>query len=147
MTHPPSQPARGTQRGKATRSKAKALAAVAAAATAQQQSTTTRKPRRGLTPEEVQDLCNALDVLCGCYADGINSPSVQRLLKDYSHGTKRGNRARRLFNVLPHLIDRLIDENPDCPRWASQAVDRINADQDFIADQHRQLDDLEEDRF
>jgi hypothetical protein len=136
----PLQPARGTKRGTATPTQqAQALLAAQAAQAAEPQS----RPRHGLTQEEVQDLCNALDVLCSCYADGVNSSAVKRLLKDYAPGTKRGTRARRLFNVLPHLVDRLIDENPDCPRWASQAVDQVTATSEFIADQHQELDDLE----
>ena len=105
----------------------------------QQQAAASQQPkpqrRTGLTPEEAQDLCNALDVLCGCYLDGVDSPSVKRLLKDYAHGTKRGKRARRLFNVIPLLVGRIIDENPDCPRWASQAVDRLDYERDLLADQ------------
>ena len=149
MTRPQPQPSSGRREGRHSQSnKAKALSAVAsaaaAAAQAQQAATPAQASRRGLTPEEVQDLLNALDVLCSCYADGINSPSVKRLLKDYAPGTKRGTRARRLFNVLPKLIDRLIDENPSCPRWASQAVDRLNTyDDDFITQQHQELNELE----
>lgn len=136
----PSQPAPANRAGR-QHAQAQALTALQQQAAA----TPTQASRRGLTPEEVQDLLNALDVLCSCYADGISSPSVKRLLKDYAPGTKRGTRARRLFNVLPKLIDRLIDENPSCPRWASQAVDRLNTydDDDFITQQHRELDELE----
>jgi hypothetical protein len=138
MTHP-SQPANGRRAGRQSQS----LQAKAQALHLQQQQAAASAPRRGLTADEVQDLCNALDVLCGCYADGIHSSSVQRLLKDYAPGTKRGTRARRLFNVLPLLIDRIIDATPDCPRWASQAVDRLSTHHDDIDALHQDLDRLE----
>ena len=102
----------------------------------QQAAASRQQPRHtGITEDEARDLCNALDVLCGCYLDGVDSPSVKRLLKDYGPGTNRGKRARRLFNVIPLLVGRIIDENPDCPRWASQAVDRLDYERDLLADQ------------
>lgn len=56
-----------------------------------------------LTDYEVYDLCNALDVLCGCYADGESGPEVQNLLKRYAAGTPDGQRARALFNQVRTL--------------------------------------------
>ena len=106
-----------------------------AAASQQPKPQTSTRRYSGITPDEARDLCNALDVLCGCYLGGVESPDVKRLLKDYAYGTKRGKRARRLFNVIPHLIGRIIEQNPDCPRWASQAVDRLDHERDLLADQ------------
>ena len=83
------------------------------------------KPTR-LNSFEVKDLTEALDVLCRCYASGFDSDCVQSLLTDYAHGTERGINARRLNNLIPLLTDYLQDKYPDCPAWASQAVDRIN---------------------
>lgn len=56
-----------------------------------------------LTAKEQSDLLNALDVLCGCYADGVNSPDVQTILKRYEAGKPDGIRARTLFKHLPKL--------------------------------------------
>jgi hypothetical protein len=56
-----------------------------------------------LTNDEVYDLCNALDVLCGCYAEGESGPEVQDLLKRYAVGTPGGRRARALFNQVQTL--------------------------------------------
>lgn len=56
-----------------------------------------------LTMQEACDLRNALDVLCGCYADGIDEPIVRDLLKRYACGTTAGTRARRLFRHIDAL--------------------------------------------
>ncbi len=63
-----------------------------------------------LTPQEVIDLHNALDVLCGCYADGTDSPFVQDLLQRYAPGTSDGKRARALFTHLQKLASVRIDQ-------------------------------------
>ena len=53
-----------------------------------------------LTPEEYFDLCNALDVLCGCYGNDPADEFVSALLKRYAPGTPDGDRARTLFQRL-----------------------------------------------
>ncbi len=53
-----------------------------------------------LSRQDVTDIRNALDVLCGCYANGIESTYAQELLSRYGPGTKDGIRARTLFNRL-----------------------------------------------
>ncbi len=64
----------------------------------------TRKQREYLlTSQEHADLQNALDVLCGCYSDGVNSPEVQELLARYGPGTPAGTRARLLFGHISRL--------------------------------------------
>lgn len=63
-----------------------------------------------LTVEEVIDLHNALDVLCGCYADGTDSPFVQELLERYAPGTPEGKRARALFTHLQKLASIRIEQ-------------------------------------
>jgi hypothetical protein len=64
----------------------------------------TRKQREYLlTSQEHADLQNALDVLCGCYSDGVNSPEVKELLALYASGTPAGARARLLFGRINRL--------------------------------------------
>jgi hypothetical protein len=56
-----------------------------------------------LTTQEACDLRNALDVLCDCYAGGVDSPEVKDLLKRYACGTTAGTRARRLFRHIDNM--------------------------------------------
>lgn len=80
-----------------------------------------------MTPQdEARDPRETLNNLYDCYADDLDSPSVKRSLKDYSPSIEDSNRKCRLSTLITDLIDRIIDENPHCPRWASQAVDRLD---------------------
>lgn len=63
------------------------------------------------TSEEVQDLWNALDVLCSCYGD--DDRVVKRILRDYKPGTTRGVRARCLFKHISRLSCIRIDQIKD----------------------------------
>jgi len=73
----------------------------------------TTKHRQLLTWQEVSDLHNALDVLCGCYADGPNSPFVQELLDRYGKDSPDRKRAMALFRRV-QAISRVstADINP-----------------------------------
>ena len=73
----------------------------------------TKKRTTLFTPEEVQDLCNALDVLCSCYND---DQFVKKLLSNYKSGTTRGERARRLFKHISKLSHIQIDQIKDLPK-------------------------------
>ena len=69
-----------------------------------------------LTDQDVADLSNALDVLCGCYGKAESSVEVQELFKRYGPGTKDGIRARRLFRkirVLSRIPLSCVD-HPTC---------------------------------
>jgi len=73
----------------------------------------TKKRTTLLTPEEVQDLCNALDVLCSCY--GNDDRFVKKILRRYKHGTVGGERARGLFQHISKLSHIRIDQIKDLP--------------------------------
>jgi len=73
----------------------------------------TKKRTTLLTPEEVQDLCNALDVLCSCY--GNDDRFVKKILRRYKHGTVGGERARGLFRHISKLSHIRIDQIKDLP--------------------------------
>lgn len=58
-----------------------------------------------LTPDDINDLHTALDILTGAYAGGVDEPLVRDLLKQYAPGTPLGDRARSLhakLDQLPH---------------------------------------------
>lgn len=63
------------------------------------------------TSEEVQDLWNALDVLCSCYGD--DDRFVKKILRRYKHGTVGGERARGLFHHISRLSHIQIDQIKD----------------------------------
>ena len=71
----------------------------------------TKKRTTLFTPEEVQDLWNALDVLCSCYGD--DDRFVKKILRDYKSGTTRGERARLLFRHISKLSHIRIDQIKD----------------------------------
>ena len=50
-----------------------------------------------MNDQDSTDVCNALDVLCGCYAEGVHSSTVKSLLLRYAPGTEDGDRARELL--------------------------------------------------
>ena len=62
--------------------------------------TATTRQTTLLTPEQLQHLFNALDILLGCYEGGVDSEIVRELLKQYGPGTKDREDARELFHYL-----------------------------------------------
>ena len=59
---------------------------------------------------EHRALMNAVDVLCGVYANGVESPDVKALLREYGPGTPAGMRARTLFRHLDRLSHIRVDQ-------------------------------------
>jgi len=55
-------------------------------------------------------LTMALEVLCGVYAGGVESPDVKRLLKEYGPGTQAGRHAIALVRHLDKLRRIRIDQ-------------------------------------